>query len=79
MENRTTILGQALVSWRESEGKRLGLKGRLPIAEASSRIGISKQLLIDIEKGRRLPTQQRLLAAIYRATGLRPEDWWEAA
>jgi len=82
MGNRTrkfSKLGQQLMDWRKAEGERLKLKGPLSRSEASRRIGISRQWLIEIECGEVQPTRQDLLVKIYRATGLKPGDWWEAA
>jgi len=79
MQTRTTKLGRHLVSWRRKKGEELGLPGPLTRTAAAQMIGISRQWLIDIEEGRRLPCQIRLLRALQDVTGAKPADWWEAA
>jgi len=67
----TTRLAQQLIDWRQENG--------LSQAEASRRIGISRQTLFEIENGKRIPAHKKVIRKIHAATGLSPADWWEAA
>lgn len=75
----TSKLGEKLIAWRTRVGRDEGLRGPLPQAEASRRIGISRQTLIEIENGKRIPAHQDVIRAIFEVTGLSPAEWWEAA
>jgi len=79
MPNLTSKLAEKLIAWRVEVGRREGLQHPLSQAEASRRIGIARQTLIEIENGTRIPAHKDVIRAIFDVTGLSPADWWEAA